>query len=166
MRHWAGSLAGVSSYAVWHNMLFYQWCGPASVPRCLLWLWHNHRVTLAIRLSELSKLPVYRALWDELPCAAKVIHPTLFETHDPGARKIMERFEQECQFLSGVRHPNIVQYMVDTGLSYWQNQQTLLNESPPTHTHTTYTYSRENSSWFRAAILGSSTNNVCWIRES
>ena len=23
----------------------------------------------------------------------------------------MERFEQECQFLSGVRHPNIVQYL-------------------------------------------------------
>jgi len=39
------------------------------------------------------------------------MHPTLFETHDPGAQKIMERFEGECQFLSGVRHPNIVQYL-------------------------------------------------------
>ena len=54
---------------------------------------------------------VYRALCDELSCAAKVIHPTLFEAHDPGVRRIMERFEQECQFLSGVRHPNIVQYL-------------------------------------------------------
>ena len=54
---------------------------------------------------------VYRALCDELPCAAKILHPTLFETHDPGARKIMERFERECQFLSGVRHPHIVQYL-------------------------------------------------------
>jgi len=54
---------------------------------------------------------VFRVLCDELSCAAKVIHPTLFETHDPGARKIMERFEQECHFLSGVRHPNIVQYL-------------------------------------------------------
>ena len=54
---------------------------------------------------------VYRALCDELPCAAKIVHPTLFETNDPGTRKIMERFEQECQFLSGVRHPQIVQYL-------------------------------------------------------
>ena len=54
---------------------------------------------------------VYRALCDELPCAAKIIHPTLFETNDPGTQKIMERFEQECQFLSGVRHPHIVQYL-------------------------------------------------------
>ena len=54
---------------------------------------------------------VYRALCDELPCAAKILHPTLFDTHDPGARKIMERFERECQFLSGVRHPHIVQYL-------------------------------------------------------
>ena len=54
---------------------------------------------------------VYRALCDELPCAVKILHPTLFETNDPGTRKIMERFEQECQFLSGVRHPHIVQYL-------------------------------------------------------
>ena len=54
---------------------------------------------------------VYRALCDELPCAAKIIHPTLFKTNDPGARKTMERFEKECQFLSSVRHPHIVQYL-------------------------------------------------------
>ena len=54
---------------------------------------------------------VYRALCDELPCAAKILHPTLFETNDPGTRKIIERFEQECLFLSGVRHPHIVQYL-------------------------------------------------------
>ena len=54
---------------------------------------------------------VYRALCDELPCATKILHPTLFEMNDPGTRKIMERFEQVCQFLSGVRHPHIVQYL-------------------------------------------------------
>ena len=54
---------------------------------------------------------VYRALCDELPCAAKILHPTLFQTNDPGTQKIMERFEQECQFLSGARHPHIVQYL-------------------------------------------------------
>ena len=48
---------------------------------------------------------------DDLPCAAKILHPTLFETNDPGARRIIEQFEQECNFLSGVRHPHIVQYL-------------------------------------------------------
>ena len=54
---------------------------------------------------------VYKAICDELPCAAKIIHPTLFETNDPGSQKIVERFDQECEFLSGVRHPHIVQYL-------------------------------------------------------
>ena len=74
----------------------------------------GYQIIQIIKTSSLgvgSYGAVYRALCDELPCAAKIIHPTLFETHDPGARKIMERFEQECQFLSGVRHPNIVQYL-------------------------------------------------------
>ena len=74
----------------------------------------GYRIVRIIKTSSLgvgSYGAVYRALYDELPCAANVIHPTLFETHDPGARKIMERFEQECQFLSDVRHPNITQYV-------------------------------------------------------
>ena len=54
---------------------------------------------------------VYKAICDELPCAAKIIHPTLIETTDPGSQKIVERFDQECEFLSGVRHPHIVQYL-------------------------------------------------------
>ena len=48
---------------------------------------------------------------DDLPCAAKILHPTLFETNDPGTRRIIEQFEQECNFLSGIRHPHIVQYL-------------------------------------------------------
>ena len=74
----------------------------------------GYRIVRIIKTSSLgvgSYGAVYRALCDELPCAAKILHPTLFETNDPGTRKIMERFEQECQFLSGVRHPNIVQYL-------------------------------------------------------
>ena len=61
---------------------------------------------------------VFRAKCDELLCAAKLIHETLF---DPTAEQLvapqrehrlpMRRFEQECQFLSRVRHPNIVQYL-------------------------------------------------------
>ena len=71
---------------------------------------------------------VYRAKCGELICAAKLIHETLF---DPIAQQVvapqrehtlpMRRFEQECQFLSAIKHPNVVQYLgiyqdPDTGL--------------------------------------------------
>ena len=61
---------------------------------------------------------VCRAKCDDLLCAAKIIHPTLF---DPTAlhqiaphrehRLPIRRFQLECDFLSTVRHPNIVQYL-------------------------------------------------------
>ena len=71
---------------------------------------------------------VCRAKYDDLLCAAKLIHKTPF---DPTAQQLiapqrehrlpMRRFEQECEFLSTIRHPNIVQYLgiyrdPDTGL--------------------------------------------------
>ena len=61
---------------------------------------------------------VCRAKCDDLLCAAKIIHPTLF---DPTAlhqiaphrehRLPIRRFQLECEFLSTVHHPNIVQYL-------------------------------------------------------
>ena len=54
---------------------------------------------------------VYKTMCDDLPCAGKIIHPTLFQSNDPGAMTIMRRFQQECSFLSAIRHPNIVQYL-------------------------------------------------------
>ena len=48
---------------------------------------------------------------DQLPCAAKVLHPTILDPNDPGAGKIMQRFKQECLILGNIRHPNIVQYL-------------------------------------------------------
>ena len=54
---------------------------------------------------------VYKARCDQLPCAAKVLHPTILDPTDPGAGVIMERFQQECNFLEHIRHPNIVQYL-------------------------------------------------------
>ena len=71
---------------------------------------------------------VCKARCDDLLCAAKIIHPTLF---DPTAlhqiaphrehRLPISRFQLECEFLSTIRHPNIVQYLgthqdPDTGL--------------------------------------------------
>ena len=64
---------------------------------------------------------VYRAKCDELPCVAKVLHPTLIDPRDPGARKILERFEQECEFLNSIRHPYIVQYLGVT----WEHESRL-----------------------------------------
>ena len=45
---------------------------------------------------------VYKAKCDQLPCAAKVLHPTILDPRDPGAGKIMDRFQQECAFLEAV----------------------------------------------------------------
>ena len=54
---------------------------------------------------------VYRAQCDELPSAAKVLHPILCQSRAPGERKAQERFEQECLVLKEIHHPRIVQYL-------------------------------------------------------
>ena len=54
---------------------------------------------------------VYRVKCDQLVCAAKVLHPILFQTRDPAAYRIVQRFEQEIEFLSGLKHPNVIQYL-------------------------------------------------------
>lgn len=48
---------------------------------------------------------------DDLICAAKIIHKAFFDHRDPGAVEILKRFEQECEFVSKIHHPNIVQYL-------------------------------------------------------
>ena len=59
-----------------------------------------------------------KAKCDNLLCAAKIIHPTLLDTtalHQIAPhrehRLPIRRFQLECEFLSTVRHPNIVQYL-------------------------------------------------------
>ena len=47
----------------------------------------------------------------QLPCAVKLLHDTMFQHGDPGIHSFVRRFEQECQFLSSIKHPNIVQYL-------------------------------------------------------
>ena len=51
---------------------------------------------------------VCKAMLGELPCAAKLLHPILVDPNKPRNREL---FEQECRFLSEIRHPNIVQYL-------------------------------------------------------
>jgi len=54
---------------------------------------------------------VCKAMCDDLPCAAKILHPALFQFTAPGATSVMRNFEQECHLLSAIKHPHIVQYL-------------------------------------------------------
>ena len=54
---------------------------------------------------------VCKAKCGQLPCAAKLLHDTMFGNNDPGIRKFVENFEQECRFLRMIKHPNIVQFL-------------------------------------------------------
>lgn len=64
---------------------------------------------------------VCKAMVDQLTCAAKIIHPTFFAEIDPSSTKTMFQFQRECEFMSAIRHPCIVQYLgttqdIETGL--------------------------------------------------
>ena len=52
---------------------------------------------------------VCRAKCGQLPCAAKLLHETLFQDNDPGTHNLTMKFLQECRFLISIKHPNIVQ---------------------------------------------------------
>lgn len=57
---------------------------------------------------------VCQGLCDELLCAAKCLHPTVFQFMDGSAEenaKKIAAFEQECQILLSVHHPCIVHYL-------------------------------------------------------
>ena len=54
---------------------------------------------------------VVKAKLDDLPCAAKILHQTFFNSNDPAARDFAARFEQECRILRDLKHPCIVQFL-------------------------------------------------------
>ena len=54
---------------------------------------------------------VCKAMCDDLPCAAKILHPALFQFTAPETTSVMRKFEQECRLLSAIKHPHIVQYL-------------------------------------------------------
>ena len=76
-----------------------------------LFRYQSFQIDKSQSLGHGSYGAVYKAKCDQLPCAAKVLHPTILDPMDPGADKIMERFRQECALLESIRHPNIVQYL-------------------------------------------------------
>ena len=52
---------------------------------------------------------VCKAKFCELTCAAKILHPSFFESNDPKSSTILARFKQECELLKRMDHPNVVQ---------------------------------------------------------
>ena len=70
---------------------------------------------------------VCKAKCGQLPCAAKLLHDTMFDANDPGISKFVERFEQECHFLKAIKHPNIVQFL-GTVRDHQSQRLTLLME--------------------------------------
>ena len=54
---------------------------------------------------------VVKATLDRKPCAAKILHRVIVDSQDPGLSDFISRFEQECQILRDLKHPNIVQFL-------------------------------------------------------
>ena len=74
-------------------------------------VYHNIELYKEDTLGTGSYGGVCKAKCDGLPCAAKIMHPTLFDLHDPGTISYLCKFEEECRLLSLARHPNVVQYL-------------------------------------------------------
>ena len=73
--------------------------------------YHNIVLYKSQTLGTGSYGGVCKAKCDSLLCAAKIMHPTLFDLCDPGTTSYLRRFEEECRLLSLARHPNVVQYL-------------------------------------------------------
>ena len=73
--------------------------------------YHNIELYKSESLGGGSYGLVYKAKCDGLLCAAKIMHPTLFDLCDPGADSYLRKFHEECHLLSLARHPNVVKYL-------------------------------------------------------
>ena len=74
-------------------------------------IYHKIELYKSESLGSGSYGGVCKAKCDGLLCAAKIMHPTLFDVHDLGAISYLRKFREECHLLSLARHPNIVQYL-------------------------------------------------------
>ena len=73
--------------------------------------YHNIQLYKSESLGSGSYGGVCKAKCDGLLCAAKIMHPTLFDLHDPGTASYLRKFQEECHLLSLAKHPNVVQYL-------------------------------------------------------
>ena len=74
-------------------------------------IYHNIQLYKSESLGSGSYGGVCKAICDGLLCAAKIMHPTLFDLRDPGTASYLRKFWEECHLLSLARHPNVVQYL-------------------------------------------------------
>ena len=74
-------------------------------------VYHNIQLYKSESLGSGSYGGVCKAKCDGLLCAAKIMHPTLFDLRDPGTDSYLHKFREECHLLSLARHPNVVQYL-------------------------------------------------------
>lgn len=79
--------------------------------RSKLFCYKSYVIDRSQSLGSGSYGRVYKATCDDLPCAAKILHPTIVDAFDSGSGRIMERFEKECAYLRSARHPNIVTFL-------------------------------------------------------
>ena len=73
--------------------------------------YHNIELYKSESLGSGSYGGVCKAKCDGLQCAAKIMHPTLFDLRDTGTESYLLKFREECHLLSLARHPNVVQYL-------------------------------------------------------
>ena len=73
--------------------------------------YHNIELYKSESLGSGSYGGVCKAKCDGLLCAAKIMHPSLFDLRDTGADSYLRKFQEECHLLSLARHPNVVQYL-------------------------------------------------------
>ena len=73
--------------------------------------YHNIELYKSESLGSGSYGGVCKAKCDGLLCAAKIMHPTLFDLRDPGTESYLRKFREECHLLSLARHPNVAQYL-------------------------------------------------------
>ena len=73
------------------------------------------------KLGEGSYGCVEELCVDGLICAGKRIYDTLIHSENEGADRMIEKYYDECQLLSNLRHPNIVQFL---GICFLEAQPT------------------------------------------
>ena len=73
--------------------------------------YHDIKLYKSESLGSGSYGGVCKAKCDGLLCAAKIMHPTLYDMCDPGSDSYLYKFKEECHLLSLARHPNVVQYL-------------------------------------------------------
>ena len=75
--------------------------------QCPQFTYHNIQILREQMIGQGAYGTVYKCMCDDLPCAAKIVHPQLLSA----SPKFKQDFYKECELLSSAKHPNIIQYL-------------------------------------------------------